>query len=349
MVNLNINPKNCFLSLIVIFLSGAIHAQDIHYSQFNHAPLLVSPSLTGIFDGESRITANYRAQWNTVPVGYRTLTGTFDTKAFRAEDGKSFFGLGVALNLDEAGDTELGTLDIGLNGSYTHQIFKSHWLTAGVQLRGIQRRFKTTNIRTDNQFQGGEYNPGLNTGENFNDTNIIYGDFAAGINWRAKRLEGRTTLDVGLAMHHINQPVNSFFGEETHKLPNRKTWYGFLNLEATASMDIVFNIIGNYQGPYTEHLAGAGARLHLSQRKTKELSILFGLNYRWNANFGNDDVILPTVVMEYQSWRVGVSYDVDISSFNGSTAGNGGPELSLRYLFKNVGKPDFCPTCPTYL
>ena len=77
--------------------------------------------------------------------------------------------------------------------------------------------------------------------------------------------------------------------------------------------------------------------------------MLFGVNYRWNENLGNDDVILPMVVVEYQSWRVGVSYDIDISGFNGPTSGNGGPELSMRYLFKKVGKPDFCPTCPTYL
>ena len=249
MVNFNYhNPKHCFLSFLLVLLASGIFAQDIHYSQFNHAPFLLNPAMTGLFEGESRVTANYRTQWNTVPVGYRTLTGAFDTKAFKAEDGSSFFGFGATLNLDEAGDAELGTLDIGLNGSYTHRIFKAHWLTAGVQLRGAQRRFKTENIRTDNQFQGGEYNPGAATGENFNDQSIIYGDFAAGINWRYQKPASRTSLDIGTAMHHINQPVNSFLGETDHKLPNRKTIYGLLNLQATQLFDVVVNLSGKLSG-----------------------------------------------------------------------------------------------------
>ena len=159
-------------------------------------------------------------------------------------------------------------------------------------------------------------------------------------------------MDFGLAMHHINQPKKAFFNNLEDELPNRKTWYALFSVQATELVDIVFNTTGSYQSPYMEHLVGAGARLHLSQKKTKELSLLLGVNYRFNDVLGRDDAIYPLVVMNYQSWRVGVSYDVDISSFNNGTlgtAGNGGPEISLQYLFKKVGQPDFCPTCPAYL
>ncbi len=332
-------------------MSFGISAQDIHYSQFNHAPLLLNPALTGLFDGEHRVMANYRAQWNTVPVGYKTFSGVYDTKAFRQEDGKSFFGFGGIFNFDEAGDSHLGTINLGASASYSHQILKSSWLTAGVQLMGYQRRFQTQDLRTDNQWDSGEdrYDPSRSLGENFDNQSIVYGDIGAGVNWRYQKPTSRTSLDVGVAMHHINQPNKSFMNDVDDKLPNRKTWYGIASLQATSTVDIVLNLVGNYQGPYVEHLLGLAGRLHLSQKRTKELSMLLGFNYRFNDGFGFDDAIYPTVVVEYQSWRVGLSYDLDISTFSNPTSGNGGPEISLRYLFKNVGKPDFCPTCPTYL
>jgi len=332
-----------------VLLAIGTNAQDIHYSQFNHAPILLNPAQTGIFDGEKRIMANYRAQWNTVPVGYRTFSGVFDTKAFKQEDGNSFFGLGALFNYDEAGDSQLGTADLGILGSYSHKIFKKHWLTAGVQLKGSSRRFKTEDLRTDNQWTGGEYDANRSIGESFANQSIIYGDISAGINWRYKKDNSRTTMDFGLAMHHINQPNKSFLDDVDEKLANRRTWYGLLSFQATQVLDVVFNMTGNYQTPYIEHLVGVGGRLHLSQKKTKELSMLLGVNYRFNDGLGRDDAIFPTVVVEYQSWRVGISYDVDISEFNQGTTGNGGPEISLQYLFKRVGQPDFCPTCPAYL
>jgi len=347
-----LRSKASLLLAAFVMLAMGMDAQDIHYSQFNHAPMLMNPAQTGLFDGEHRVMANYRTQWNTVPVGYRTVSGVFDTKAFRQDDGNSFFGFGALFNYDEAGDTELGTADLGLLGSYSHKIFKKHWLTAGVQLKGSQRRFNTENVRTDNQWNGGEFDPNLLIGENFDNQTIIYGDISAGINWRYEKDNSRTSMDFGLAMHHINQPKKTFMADLDEKLPNRRTWYGLLNFQATPLMDIVFNMVGNYQTPYIEHVVGVGGRLHLSQQRTKELSMLLGVNYRFNDGLGNDDALFPMVVVEYQSWRVGISYDVDISQFNlGSrgTAGNGGPELSLRYLFKKVGQPDFCPTCPAYL
>jgi len=344
-----LKSKISLLLAMFVLLAIGTNAQDIHYSQFNHAPILLNPAQTGIFDGEKRIMANYRAQWNTVPVGYRTFSGVFDTKAFKQEDGNSFFGLGALFNYDEAGDSQLGTADLGILGSYSHKIFKKHWLTAGVQLKGSSRRFKTEDLRTDNQWTGGEYDANRSIGESFANQSIIYGDISAGINWRYKKDNSRTTMDFGLAMHHINQPNKSFLDDVDEKLANRRTWYGLLSFQATQVLDVVFNMTGNYQTPYIEHLVGVGGRLHLSQKKTKELSMLLGVNYRFNDGLGRDDAIFPTVVVEYQSWRVGISYDVDISEFNQGTTGNGGPEISLQYLFKRVGQPDFCPTCPAYL
>jgi len=58
--------KNITLALFLV-LSFQLHAQDIHYSQFDRSPLNINPALTGLFKGDLRFIGNYRSQWNRVP------------------------------------------------------------------------------------------------------------------------------------------------------------------------------------------------------------------------------------------------------------------------------------------
>jgi hypothetical protein len=64
----------------IVFLQSCLFAQDFHYSQFTYAPLHLNPGLTGVFAGDTRVTTNFRSQWNQVPVAYRTFTVTADHK-----------------------------------------------------------------------------------------------------------------------------------------------------------------------------------------------------------------------------------------------------------------------------
>ncbi|MCB9179736.1 MAG: type IX secretion system membrane protein PorP/SprF, partial [Flavobacteriales bacterium] len=60
--------------LVASFLTiGALHAQDIHFSQFFHTPLANGPGSIGAFDGDYRINGIYRQQWRSVTRPYRTF------------------------------------------------------------------------------------------------------------------------------------------------------------------------------------------------------------------------------------------------------------------------------------
>ena len=50
----------------------SLKAQDIHFSQFFETPLWRNPSLAGIYNGDIRVQAVYRDQWNSVTNAYRT-------------------------------------------------------------------------------------------------------------------------------------------------------------------------------------------------------------------------------------------------------------------------------------
>lgn len=350
-----------FLWVLVSFVSG-LQAQDIHFSQFGNAPLQRSPALTGVFEGDMRFMGNYRAQWYNVPVTYRTINAAFDKRFVGYGDPAGFFSGGLVFNYDQAGDSKLGTMMLGLNGSFTHRIAKGQALTAGLQVAGYQRSFRTDDLRWDEQFNGKFYESTLSANEStlFNNKSIFYADFSVGLNWhlrsqkRKARPSGstrqsRTSLDLGGGWFHINRPNTSFFDEEGVRLPARYSLYGLGTFDLGNRFDLLLNAMGQYQGPAREHLISAAGRIHLNDKLTQELALSLGVGYRFNEGFTQGDAIYPFLLLNMRSWQFGVSYDINISGFRGPTSGLGGPEFSAIYIFKKVPVVDFCPTCPVYL
>ena len=59
-----------YRSLTILLLSfifvGEYNAQDIHLSQFYASDHLLNPAKMGDFEGDFRITGNYRNQWKQI-------------------------------------------------------------------------------------------------------------------------------------------------------------------------------------------------------------------------------------------------------------------------------------------
>ena len=72
------NLKNYAL-LIVMITALRLGAQDIHFSQYNEAPLLVSPALSGV-SYNYRASVLYKDQWRSVTVPYVTYGGSFEAR-----------------------------------------------------------------------------------------------------------------------------------------------------------------------------------------------------------------------------------------------------------------------------
>ena len=62
------NIKTTAIILVaVIFTSLTINAQDIHFSQYDASPIVLNPSLTGMYkDVNYKATNQYRSQWDAV-------------------------------------------------------------------------------------------------------------------------------------------------------------------------------------------------------------------------------------------------------------------------------------------
>ena len=347
------------LLVLICAFSNQAKTQEIHFSQFRNAPLQLSPAMTGIFEGDMRFMANYRAQWQDVPVNYRTVNAAFDKRFFANDANTSFWGGGLVFNYDWAGDSKLSTAYLGLNGSFTHRLWKNNFLTAGLSIGGFQRSFKLDDLTWDEQFDGKKFDPAGNSGENFDNTSLFFGDFSGGLNWHFRKMDSksrpsRTNFDIGVGLLHFTEPRKNFYDAEVVRLPRLFNIYGLATIELRSKLDLVLLAIGKYQSVETEHLVGAAGRLHLNTDPTRETALQLGLSYRFNTEgFGTGDALIPNLELHYHEWLFGLSYDINLSDFGknptNATNGLGGPELSLIYIMKNVEDEKYCPTCPPYL
>ena len=84
-------------------------------------------------------------------------------------------------------------------------------------------------------------------------------------------------------------------------------------------------------------------RYHLSQAKGKEIAIQMGTSIRIG------DAIIPTFELHYAAWKIGVSYDLNISQFDTATNGNGGIEIGAMYTITNVKEcVKIIESCPVF-
>ena len=75
--------RSCLIipALILFFIGRPeLQAQDIHFSQFYAAPLLINPANTGMSGEDIRIANIYRNQWSNIGVPYETFSTSVDKK-----------------------------------------------------------------------------------------------------------------------------------------------------------------------------------------------------------------------------------------------------------------------------
>ena len=350
---------DCYIPIILaLFLFIGIlplKAQDLHFSQFWNAPLELNPALAGIHSSDMRFFGAYKNQWASVPVGYTTFSGAFDKKWNHFNNKREQFGYGFLFHHDQAGDSEWSLLNVSGMFSYTRKIVRGVYAGIGVQAGLGQRSFELQKLSFDNQYNGEFYDPREISGETFTNTQTLFFDSHMGLNIRLqkdklrpkqritdfdKRVDTRTKLDIGLGIHHLNTPSQSFYEDSDINIPIRFDIYALGVLKVSEKFDILGNGLLRVQSIYQEILLGTALRIHLNQKRTKELSLDIGVNIRLG------DAAIPFVGLSYRNqWQAGLVYDINTSPFRTATSSNGGPEFTLIYLITNPETPlrKLCP------
>jgi len=328
--------------LITVLGTTEVKGQDFHYSQFYNAPLSVNPALTGIFNGDERITGSIRDQWRAIPVPWFNFSVGYDRKFYPKRNKKGFFGAGAFFNYDIQGESHLQLANLNLAGSYTRLINSRNLITIGALIGYASRGFNQQDLTWDKFWDPDRFivDPGLGSGENFDLDRFGFIETSLGLNYRWQK-SARTKLDLGIGGFHLTRPKARFITAETQKLPIRLSLYGIYSRELTNKLDLQVDGLYQRQQTYNEWLVGAYLNFYLNQSRGKEFQFRAGLGYRSRS------AIYPKIGIEFKNIFIAGSYDIYLNDL-AQEHGGGGPELHIRYIIRHVKPQGKFKACPIF-
>ncbi|HQW91774.1 MAG TPA: PorP/SprF family type IX secretion system membrane protein [Ferruginibacter sp.] len=320
---------------LVIFLLLVAHfakSQDINFSQFYELPLLRNPALAGIFNGDVRVTAAFRSQWQSVTVPYRTMGLGVEYKKPMNRNTNDFFTFGFQVTNDIAGDSRLRRTQVlpVFNFHKSLDSEKDTYLSAAVMGGPVMQRFDPSQLSFDDQFVNGSYSPANPTKQVFTTTGTTYWDAAVGLNFSS--IAGADTrYYVAVGLFHFTKPKVAFQKEYDIVLNPKYVVNAGLSKPISAVNKLTV---------YADYFMQGGARqvqggLLLSHdfieaEENQKIAFSAGLFYRWN------DALMPVIKLDYNQFGIGINYDVNISKLKTASQFRGAYEVTLSYkAFRN--------------
>lgn len=323
--------------------SSFVQAQGIHFSQYYNAPMLLSPANTGLMpDNDYRIGANYRNQWASIPVPYKTFSAYADFQALRSDNLSNWLGLGLAFFNDKAGDGNLSLNEVQGFVAYHIQLGDYSMISAGLSGGYVQRSVDFTKLTFDMQWDGFTFNGTLPNGEQAGVAKSKYFDIGAGLNY-AYYPNDNVYIKVGAGLAHVNTPKESFYSME-NRIGMRPT--GDVDASFRLNNTVILNpsIYYTYQKNASELIYGTLLQFYVGGEGRNASQFIVGGYHRW------DEAVIGTFGYDWAGMRIMASYDFTISKLAQYNGGNGALEFSLCYkgLYGHGGSARKLYNCPRF-
>jgi type IX secretion system PorP/SprF family membrane protein len=327
--------KNCyFFAWYCCFLGFFGLAQDLHTSQPQQNPLMISAGLCGTEMG-SVARVSFRQQWKQSLAPFESKLLSYEWKPQQIRPNEAFLALGSQVQLDQTGDVQLVNNGFSLNAAYHLPINRYSYLSGGIYVGYGQRAIEPTG-QWGSQYNGLAFDPSLTPslllGPRYT---RAYFDAGFGFGFQYKRGTIRentlTSLQAGLGVFHVNRPPFDFIASSV-RLPIRSSLFiqseFCLGQTKTALIPLV---LYQFQGVSRALLYGANYRYYLKgnafSRLDNQRAISFGLFNRFK-----DAVILQSA-FAFNQFRLSLSADLTISSFSKVQRLQSAFEVQLLYLF----------------
>ena len=334
---------------VALVLVCSVNAQDVHFTQYFTSPLTLNPAMTGLVSDDLRFSANYRSQWSSVST-YPYITGTFsyDMAILKGKlpQGDAM-GIGLLGLYDKAGTGGLTNTTFGLSLAY-HKAFgydRQQHISMGLQANYVQKSIDFAKLTFEDEYQMGTFIP-ASTQEVFTKSAISYPDINGGLMYSGK-VTDHVTAYIGYSYYHLTQPVEAFENNFNHPIHSRQTGYLGGAFDMNEHTVLYASALFQSQAAATEILIGTavGFILNPGHDMDYQKNTIFYLGgwYRYG------DAVSPYVGIEWSKMRLGVSYDVNVSSFTPATTGLGAYEISLIYfgrINKHERNPQYSWSCP---
>jgi type IX secretion system PorP/SprF family membrane protein len=352
------------LFAVPLILSLTAQAQDIHFSQFYSAPLLLNPAMTGNVAESYRVALSYRNQWASIPAPYSTVAASVDASLLGCQLGVDHVGVGLAISNDRSGDGLLNDFTSMLSLAYHKGLDpeRRYMLSLGGQVGYTQKSIDITKLLFERQINPNiELDPALPNGEPFQSNRFDYIDLRAGGMFTGA-LNENANVYLGGSFYHLTKPQETFLtpeasSAEKNLLDPRLVFHGggsfnlgtrfnlspsMIYMSQSGSRNIVVGTAFGYsfQERARRYSRGRGGRS--SRGNSEQGSALYlGSWYRMN------DAVILLLGIDYQSFKFGFSYDINVSGLRQATLSQGAVELALSFTGKMAEckreVPTYCP------
>jgi type IX secretion system PorP/SprF family membrane protein len=308
-----------------------VQAQDIHFTQFIASPLIVNPAFTGNYEGQYRAAAVYRNQWASVTVPFVTYTASFDAPIIRDISHDDYLAAGVQLYNDKAGDGNLTNFSALASLAYHKYlgVSQNKVLSFGLQGGYSEKSIDISRLFFGDEFHNGTFNQGLSGEYPYLNNKVNFFTLNAGLSF-SQSVGDRFSYTLGLGVNNVNQPQESL-----QKKKNNDVGLGMRN---TGQLGIVLYVSDRFslqpavlyqsQTGASEVVGGNDFNYIVGNPEVRSVAtaVFAGLWYR------SEDAIMVSAGMQFKGVRIGMSYDYNTSSLKTASNGNGGFELSVRFV-----------------
>lgn len=320
------------ISVLFFFFAFVAKGQDLHYTNYNYAPLYLNPANTGGFNGNIRAGASYRDQSRTfIGEAYQSTMIWADSPVTFIFNERQWIGLGINLFSDKTGD-----LGFGMSGAMTSLAYHfsidhnyNSVFALGIQYGAIQRKISNAmaaNFADD--FNGGTASPDHQLIQDFNTT---FSDLNIGLTATFK-LSKYNKLQLGASAYHINKPKYLFGGGSVGATVNPR-----LNIYSSIEMQLSkkFQLTPAFYYSSMNNAQNFQIQLNAKSliKKTGNTILTYGLGYRIA------DALQIFAGAIYKSWEFGISYDMTTSTARLYNNTVGGIELGVKKYITIHRKP----------
>lgn len=328
--------------LVALFLTNLAFGQDAHFSQTDGEPLNVNPALAGM-NGSLRSSLIYRNQWSILGSSYSTVGASADYCLLAVKSNSWKISIGLNILSDIIGEPALSTNLANVHLASSVKISEKGRISSGFFLGYRQLTLDQAEGEWASQFNGYTYDPSMQSGETFARYSLRSVNTGVGFVYQFSNREksssfyNRKEFNLGFSAYNLNRPLNSFMKSEEERLDVRYTMHGN-GLFALKSSGLVIepSFFLNRQGTFTECIYGSylgyrfGSSTDLGQVEPLQVSV--GLFYR------NKDAIIPKILLRWLDLQVGLSYDLNNSTFQTATRMRGGIEFYIAYRIASLSK-----------
>lgn len=334
------NVRQLMQIVIVFFVFIlTVGAQDNRYSYFNGNQLYLNPAKSGDYQGDWRLSLNYRNQGMKSNLSYVSQSVSYEQHFYLF--GREF-GAGLLVLNDEAASVfTINRVNLSLANEFniSNQLIRIG-IQAGVITKDIEDKF-TYNSQFDRNTGG--FNPDLpsNVDEVSGIVNI---DFNVGAQWHTKIKSFEPV--IGFSSSHINKPIDSFYGEKIRELIKHIV-YAEIGYDVNSALKLEPNMYFMNQGKSTYLLTGLNGIFKITDKKSVVKNIYGGIGYAQGLSESLSSINLNTGA-RIRRLDIIIDYDYFIGANDKALTNTNAIEIHLIYRSISTVLNSYSIPCDRY-